>query len=163
MYDYYSDGRNPYGSRGGYVRDSRGRSDYNYYDMRENDYGYDHARRRDMDMMRDGHSSRMLSDDQIRRWSDRMMEEIDDRFKPKFKMDAVISKAEEMGIRFDKFSPNELYAAILMAFTDDFEAIGTPNVDVYIKLGKAWLCDKDSSLKYGEKLAAYYNNVVNVF
>lgn len=45
------DGRNPYGSRGGYVRD---KNDYNDYAMRgnrdRNDYGYDMVRRdRNMD------------------------------------------------------------------------------------------------------------------
>lgn len=49
------DGRNPYGSRGGYVRDSR---DYRDRDYRDRDMDYRDRRERDMNDMRYGRDSR---------------------------------------------------------------------------------------------------------
>ena len=34
------------------------------------------------------------------------------------------------------------------------------NTDIYLKLAKAWLCDEDVALRYGEKLAAYHDYIV---
>lgn len=77
------------------------------------------------------------------------------------KMDLVIKKAKDMGIEFDKFTEDEFYTTFLMVFTDYSKTLGTANLDTYVKLSKDWLCDKDSMLRYGEKLAAYRDYVVS--
>lgn len=180
------DGRNPYGARGGYtdrdmMYDDRNSMDYadmydsrrdyrrsgrydresydshNYYpfEMRGGFGGHDY------DYRMDGRKkSKMLSDDKLKKWSKMLLSDIEDKHKQFFKMETVITKAEEMGIRFDKFTPLELYVTVLMMFTDYNQALSTINVDIYIKLAKAWLCDEDASLQYAEKLAAYYNYIV---
>ena len=188
---YYRDGRNPYGSRGGYVRDSRRDFNYDYarrrdmgydynrmkreYDYPEYDYGYperdyaDYGYEHDYgeyDMVRDRrnyHKSRMLNEEDIENWTKKLLEQLDQKEKPLFKMDDVIKKAEAMGIRFDKVTPYEFYVTVLMMLTDYKKSIASFSPEMYIKLAKDWLYDEDSSLKYGEKLAAYYNHIINEF
>lgn len=183
---YYRDGRNPYGAKGGYIRDSyydyaRGRrydyarpkSEYDYlerdYGYPERDYGYeddyeyyDMARGR-RDMRRDYNKSRMLNEEDLEHWTKKLAEQLEQKEKPLFKMDDIIKKAEAMGIRFDKFSPYEFYVTVLMMLTDYKKSIASLSPEMYIKLAKDWLCDEDSSVKYGEKLAAYYNYIINEF
>lgn len=168
-YDYrMMDGRNPYGARGGYVRDSRGGRDYNYtpdygdmdysrrggrYDMAQydgNDYGMDYARHNQLD------------ERTLEMWTREMMQEIEPVHHAKFKMDAIVKKAEEMGIRFEKFTPQQFYATVIMLVSDFGKTLGMTNVDIYTRLAKDWLCDPDAGVRYGEKLAAYYNNIANV-
>ena len=182
------DGRNPYGAKGGYVRDSRygdfyamdDREPYDAYDARRYDARsrerYDMASRRDYNYYpveamgrftgyyggtdrypRDGHS--MLSEEDLKRWSKRLLDDVDD--KDKLKMENIVKRAEQMGIRFEEFTPYEMYVTVLMMFTDYHKTLGTGNYDVYIKLAKDWLCDDDSDLKYGDKLTAYYENVIH--
>lgn len=168
-YDYrMMDGRNPYGARGGYVRDSRrtgmdyGDMDYTRrggrYDMAQydgNDYGYD------MDYARyDRHNQ--LDERTLEMWTREMMQEIEPVHHAKFKMDAIVKKAEEMGIRFEKFTPQQFYATVIMLVSDFGKTLGMTNVDIYTRLAKDWLCDPDAGVRYGEKLAAYYNNIANV-
>lgn len=170
------DGRNPYGARGGYVRDSRmsGRMDsYPDYDdidyeMDERDYAMDSRRggrydRYPFEMsgrVGDRHGSRMLSEKEISKWKKMLMSEIDDKEKQFLKEDTILRRAEEMGIKFKEFSEDEFYVTVIMVFSDFSKALGTMNPDMYIKLAKYWLCDEDAELQYGEKLAAYYDAIV---
>lgn len=187
---YYRDGRNPYGARGGYIRDSRDfmmdrrrdymdsrRDDYDYeYDMRgrsDYDYDYEYSDRRDYGDMRrdynydrrsrDYHKSKMLDEEDLERWTRKLTEQLEQKEKPLYKMDEIIKKAETMGVRFDKFTPYEFYVTVLMMLTDYKKSIASLSPEMYIKLAKDWLCDEDASLKYGEKLAAYYNHIVSEF
>lgn len=179
------DGRNPYGSRGGYVRDSRG-YDYNYdgrmmdrrgadyypFELRgrvggryPEDYEYDMMYGRDMMdrrydyYPRDGHS--MMSEEELKHWGKRLLDEVNDKDRQYLKMENVIKKAEQLGIRFDEFTPYEYYITVLMMFTDHYKTLGTANYDIYMKLAKDWLCDEDAAVQYGKKLTAYYENIVN--
>jgi hypothetical protein len=169
MYGY--DMRNPYGARGGYVdrnmydMSPRGRGRYDYNDMdyamrgrgrdyAEYDYGYDYGM--------DRHNKSMLDDRTLDMWARELTQEIEPVHQQKFKMDAVVKKAEEMGIRFDKFSPMEFYATVVMLVSDFGKTLGMTNIDIYTRLAKDWLCDPDAGVKYGEKLAAYYHNIANV-
>lgn len=172
------DGRNPYGARGGYVRDSRmsGRMDSypDYYDMdyemdeRERDYAMDSRRggrydRYPFEMsgrVGDRHYSRMLSRQEISKWTKKLMSEIDDKEKQFLKMENIIRRAEDMGIKFEEFNEDEFYVTVVMMFSDFGKAMGTMNPDMYIKLAKYWLCDEDAEVQYGEKLAAYYDAIV---
>lgn len=169
------DSRNPYGRRGGYTDrfpyDMTG-SDYdmrrNEYDMRHNEYDMrrnDYARRDYPDYAdyADYHKKgRMLDDRTVDMWGRALLNDIDPKDQQKFKMDQILKRAEEMGIRFDKVTPQEFYTTVLMMVTDYHKTLGMMNVDIFIKLAKDWLCDPDSPLKYGEKLAAYYNEIINV-
>lgn len=175
---YMRDGRNPYGARGGYVdydmaRRGRGRRDYAEMDYMDMDYEMDYARRgrgRDYadydyeyDMPRyDRHKKSMLDDRTTEMWSRELTQEIDPMHQQKFKMDAIIKKAEEIGIRFDKFTPQEFYTTVVMLVSDFGKTLGMTNTDIYVRLAKDWLCDPDAGVKYGEKLAAYYHHIANV-
>lgn len=165
-YDY---ARNPYGARGGYVRDSRrGGRDYNYTP----DYGeMDYARRGGRyDMAYDGADyggmdygkHNQLDEHTLEMWAREMLQEIEPVHHAKFKMDVVVKKSEEMGIRFDKFTPHEFYTTVIMLVSDFGKTLGMTNVDIYTRLAKDWLCDPDAGVRYGEKLAAYYYSIANV-
>lgn len=198
------DGRNPYGSRGGYItsRDPRrrdrmsGMSDY----ARGRDYGYEGPeypnREREERMYRDGHyypfeitgkmgyeeemydpyyqdmmydyrgrgrdyaGAEMLSNRELMDWSQKLMQDVEEKDKAFFKYENVEKKAKDMGIQFDKFSFDEFYTTVLMQYTDFCKTLGTANMDTYLRLAKDWLQDQDSELKNSEKLYAYYYYVV---
>lgn len=160
-YDYrMMDGRNPYGARGGYVRDSRrSRMDYGDMDYTRRGGRYDMAQYdgNDYDM-----DYNQLDERTLEMWTREMMQEIEPVHHAKFNMDAIVKKAEEMGIRFDKFTPHQFYATVIMLVSDFGKTLGMTNVDIYTRLAKDWLCDPDAGVRYGEKLAAYYNNIANV-
>ena len=177
MYGY--DMRNPYGARGGYVdnnmydmaRRGRGRydmgeMDYTMYDSRRGggrDYGeYDYEMSDYGPYNMDRHSKSKLDDHTLEMWSRELTQEIEPMHQQKFKMDSVVKKAEELGIRFDKFSPMEFYATVVMLVSDFGKTLGMSNIDLYVKLAKDWLCDPDAGVKYGKKLSAYYNHIANV-
>ena len=243
------DGRNPYGSRGGYV-DTRGgmdyaRNDYNYsnreYDSRRGDRAYsqsdyerngrdyeqyrqpdmahgnyrdmreDYARGRDRAYYNemDGHYSRggstyypieamgtfngyygmpedyasggrrdyrsdygydyagdygeTLSHKEIEKWNKKLMKEVEEKDKQFFSKESISRKAQQMGIKFDKYNEDELAVATAMMYTDYCMALKPfvgANMDVYVKLADAFLNDKDASVKGGEKLAIYHDCIV---
>lgn len=161
-------GRNPYGPRGGYVRDSRAGRRYDMdYNYPRRDYDYDYEREVDYAYERpryDGHygHSEELDDRTLEHWTHELQEHLEPMHVNKFKMDGVVKKAEEMGVRFDKFTPHEFYATVIMLVSDFGKTLGMTNPDIYARLAKDWLCDEDAGVKYGEKLAAYYHNIVNV-
>lgn len=109
--------------------------------------------------MYDGAEEGMLTDRELEGWVDKLMREVEEKDKPFFKFENIKTRAQDMGIKFDEFSPMELLVASLMEYTDYAKTIGTANMDVFIRLGKDFLCDPDSDLKGGEKLAAYYDIV----
>lgn len=229
-----TDGRNPYGSRGGYVtsrsprgdrrmgRDyasdperfnnqrgedyARGRQyepieimgrfngyyggeeDYAYngreqdYNYREDynhgmDYNYqsDYARGRGRDyghmpyspyMMDYGYgrdyaqSGEYLSDKDLKMWTDKLMRDVEEKDKQFLSRENIRKRADEMGIKFDKYSFEEFYVTVLMKYTDHCKTLGTANMDIYLKLAKDFFEDPDTALRYGEKLAAYYYDIV---
>ncbi len=134
--------------------------DYNY----ENDYDYARSRNgryiqdRNYDYAMEGGR---LSERELKERQKDLMEEIEDKDKPMVKMDLVLKKAKDMGIEFEKFTEDEFYTTFLMVFTDYSKTLGTASLDTFVRLSKDWLCDKDSMLKYGEKLAAYFDYVVD--
>lgn len=131
-------------------------------DMRMRDYDYEEDYRpRKRDYSSYDYAKESASYDDMKHWSKRLIEEMEDKYKQFFKMENITAKAEEMGIRFDKFDPFELYVTVLMMFSDFKDALNTANADVYIKLAKAWLCDDDVSVRYGDKLHAYYKHIVD--
>lgn len=132
-----------------------GRRDYGYdYDMRGRgryDYGYDYA----------GDYGETLSHKEIEEWKKKLMEEVEDKDKQFFNKETFTQRAKQIGIQMgDKFTEEELCLTTLMMYTDYKKTLGTANMDIYIRLAKDWLEDKDVSVKGGEKLAVYYDNIV---
>lgn len=137
--DYARGGRRDYG----YDYDMRGRGrDYGYYDY-VGDYG------------------ETLSSKELESWKKRLMEEVEDKDKQFFNKETFTQRAKQMGIQMgDKFTEDELCLTTLMMYTDYKKTLGTANMDIYVRLAKDWLEDKDVSVKGGEKLAVYYDNIV---
>lgn len=128
--------------------------------MRDRDYAY--GRARDMRYSRDyAKNQDYLSDEELMEWSKDLLREVDDQYKSFFTKDNIERKAKEMEIQFDKFTFDEFYLVCLMMYTDYYKTLGTANMDIYLRLAKDWLCDEDSALKYGERLSAYYDFVID--
>ena len=132
-----------------YARGGRGRD----RNMDYGDYGYDNR----MDY---GEDETMLSKEELEEWVEELMQDFDSREKEMFKKDKVMKRAEDLSIKFDHFKPEEYYATAIMLYKDYKKTLGTANVDIYLRLAKDWLMDDDVEMKHGEKLAAYYDNVV---
>ena len=134
LYGYYGD--TPFGIR---------RS----YDMRGGrDYGYDYD---------DGE---MLSNEDLKHWEKKLMGKMDEKDREMFGKEKVMKKAEMMGVKFEEFTPEEFYVTVLMVYTDYCKTLGSANMDLYLKLAKDWLMDEDASVKAGEKLMQYHDNIV---
>lgn len=144
MMDHRSYDGTTYGDYRSYGNDYRSYNDSASYgnDNRRRDYG---------------------REDNLEVWKHRLMKEIDEKGKQMFRMDSFIKRAEDMGIRFDRFSPEELHVTAVMLYSDFAEALGNMPVDTYIKMAKAWLCDPDAAVRYGDKLEAYQKHIVQVF
>lgn len=209
----FRDGRNPYGSRGGYVvSDRRRMPEYRSreYSQVNDSHFYDEGRRYDMGYdyptMNDGHYNlenrtyypieamgkfngyygfgesnyrgardygppyydmgdygETLTREELENWKRKLLDEVDDKDKPLFNKENIISKARAMGITMNDYNEDELFVATLMAYTDYYRVINSyigSNIDIYISLAKAWLEDKDVQVKGGEKLAVYYDCIV---
>ena len=87
------------------------------------------------------------------------MEQLDEREKQMFHKDAIMQKAKQMGKPMEGFGEKELYTATLMVYTDYKQSIGA-NPDLAVKLAYDWLSDKDVAVKGAEKLAVYYDCIV---
>ena len=136
----YGRGRRDYGMsdyRGGY-----GRRDYG-------DYGYDDY----------GDYGETLSEKELEHWNKKLLEQLDEREKQMFHKDTIMQKIKQMGKPMEGFGEKELYTATLMSYTDDKEFIGQ-NPDLAIKLGYAFLADKDTKVRGAEKLCVYFDEIV---
>ena len=161
------------GYYGGAEDYARGR-DYNYGEDyargrgRDYNYGNDYARGRDygympyppymMDYASQG--GEYLSDRDLQMWADKLMRDVEDKDKQFLSRENIRKRADEMGIKFDKYSFEEFYVVVLMKYTDHCKTLGTANMDIYLKLAKDFFEDPDTALRYGEKLAAYYYDIV---
>lgn len=124
-------------------------SEYDYARGRR-DYGYDYA----------GDYGENLTKQELEHWNKKLMQEVEEKDKAFFSKENVKKKAQEMGIKFDKFNEEEFYLTALMMYTDYCKTLGTANMDTYLRLAKDWLEDKDVSVKGGEKLAVYHDCIV---
>ena len=130
----------------------RGR-DYGYGDMRgRRDYGYDYG-------YPYGDFGETLSEEEIEKWAHKLMSQLDEREKQMFHKDTIMQKARSMGKQMEGFGEKELWVATLMVYTDYKNSIGQ-NADLAIKLAYDWLSDKDVAVKGAEKLAVYYDCIV---
>lgn len=129
-----------------YGRDYNRERDYGYYGSGM-DYGHDYA-------------TGSLNEEELEDWSHELLEHIDSKDREMLKKEKVIKKAEEMGIKFNEFTPDEFYITALMMYTDYCKVLGNASLDLYLRLAKAWLMDDDVQVKGGEKLAVYYDEIV---
>ena len=143
--DYARGGR---GSRMDYGYDMRGRG-------RGRDYGYDYG-----DYGDDyGDYGETLSEKELEEWNKKLLGQLDEREKQVFSKDTIMQKAKSMGKPMEGFGEKELYVATIMIYTDYKSSIGM-NPDLAIKLAYDWLSDKDVAVKGAEKLAVYYDCIV---
>jgi hypothetical protein len=130
----------------------RGRHDYGYdmrYDMRGNyDYGYDY-----------GDYGETLTEEELEKWCKKLKSELDEREKQMFTKEIISQKAKSMGKTMENFGEKELEVTTLMVYTDYKNTIGS-NPDLAIKMAFDWLNDKDVAVKGAEKLAVYYDCIV---
>lgn len=161
------------GYYGGAEDYARGR-DYNYGEDyargrgRDYNYGNDYAHGRDygympyppymMDYASQG--GEYLSDRDLQMWADKLMKKVEDKDKQFLSRENIRKRADEMGIKFEKYSFEEFYVVVLMKYTDHCKTLGTANMDIYLKLAKDFFEDDDAAVKYGEKLALYYDHIV---
>lgn len=181
------DGRNPYGSRGGYVTSRRGRRDREMSDYAD----YDMARGRDYDMAQNvsypmygiggyrPYEGDMADYDYARRsgrgrdyydydyaeedgeWKEHLKKWSEKlKKKDRFNMpkDQVLQNAKQMGVKFDDYNEEEFLTTYYMVLSDYPKIANEPHT--YLALAKDWLEDKDTALKGSEKLCAYYYEIV---
>lgn len=131
--------------------DSRG--DRNYYDMRgDRDYNYD--------MRRDyAEEDYKLTPREIHDWEDALVNP-DGTRGAKFSVDQIRQTAQQHGIKFDEFSP-ELLAAVTNAVYSDYDEVVHGDLGTYVKMGEAFLCDKDFDGTPEEKAYLYYTTIVS--
>lgn len=159
---YYGMPEQDYARGGG--RDMRadyrgGRGDYGY-DMRGGrgrDYGYDYGYDYEDDDY--GDYGETLTEKELEKWCQKLKSQLDEREKQMFTKEAISQKARTMGKQMEGFGEKELEVATLMVYTDYKNTIGQ-NLDISIKLAFDWLMDKDASVKGAEKLAVYYDCIV---
>lgn len=149
---YYGSPEQDY-ARGGDMRYDmrRGayRMDYGDYRRGERDYGYDDY----------GDYGETLSEKELDAWCKKLKAQLDEREKQMFSKEAIAQKAKQMGKPMEGFGEKELEVATLMVLTDYKQTIGA-NLELAIKLAYDWLNDKDAAVKGAEKLAVYYDNIV---
>ena len=174
------DYRNPYGSRGGYVRDSRrGRGydramdeRYDYAESGHGDYrGYDRYDRYDERDYRDyerygkydrHYENDMSEDDEMDKEYKKDLEEWIMQLKKKdvFKLskEDVIQKAKAMNVTFDEYDELEFYAAYLMLVGELKQVANDPHF--YLAKAKQWLESDGTARKNSDKICAYLYSVV---
>ncbi len=147
-----NDGRGSYGYAGlgkvGYFSSNAPQNrDYARYD-----YGYRNDEAYEYQGYADMFKDMKLTRDDLERWN------------KKIERETKCWKAEQLmpyirkynDIRFDRYTEEEFVMAVNMLHSDYRQALGD-DPDIYVKLAKLFLEDKDSSVKGSERLALYYN------
>lgn len=142
-----------YGMGDDYARGGRGRDMARGRSYMFDDYGYDYA----------GDYGETLTKEELQHWNKKMTKEMEEKEKQFFTKENISQKAKQMGVQMDKFNEDELNTASLLTYNTYCMAlkpyVGT-NMDVYLAMGKAFLTDKNAAVKGGEKLAVYYDSIV---
>jgi hypothetical protein len=153
-------GTGRYGIGGSMYRGDR------YSDYR--DYGRDYTERdnRDYADYRDYGASEdiSLTHQELKRWADKLRN-ADGTDGAHFTKEDVRKTAERVGVRYDHFSEADLCMATNMLYSDFSEVLrplipSDKEAMIYVKMGKAFLEDKDAP-KGSEKLAMYYFCIVD--
>jgi len=121
-----------------------------YYANRYYDMNYDYRRGRDY--ASDDYDEDYEED--LEKWTKKLKK--DDRFG--WSKDQVISRAKEMGVRFEEYDEEEFYAIYLMHISDYPQIANEPNT--YLAMAKSWLEDKDLNIDPSEKVCKYLYEIV---
>lgn len=163
------DYRNPYGSKGGYIRDramderydypEHMRGDYRRYDRRyddERDYrDYEYSREHSRPYHDEAYDDDEKDYDQkLKEWTQKLKRK--DRFGSS--KEDIIRKATSMDVKFDKFTEDEFYAVYLMMVSDFKHVANDPHH--YLAMAKEWLMDDDVELTGSDKVCAYLYTIV---
>ena len=127
------------------MRGRGGRRDYGYYGDDYGDYG------------------ETLTKEELEHWNKKMLKEVDDKYKHYFTKENIAQKARALGVQMEGFNEDELLTATIAMYTDYCDVLKPyigENMDAYVKMARAFMVDKDASVKGGEKLAVYYDSVV---
>lgn len=181
------DRRNPYGAKGGYVRDredmARGRgrnrrydramderhdyAEYDRGDYRRYDRGYEDERdyrdyEYDREHSRDyGYDEDYAYDGEEKDYEKKLKEWIQKlKRKDRFgsSKEDIIRKAQSMDVKFDRFSEDEFYAVYLMMVSDFKHVANDPHH--YLAMAKEWLTDDDVEMTGSDKVCAYLYTIV---
>ena len=144
----YAGGKEDYGYRN-YDMRMRGGRDYGYPMYDRYDYGYDDY----------GDYGETLTEKELDHWCEKLKKHLDEQEKQMFNKDVIAQKSKQMGMQMKGFGEKELEVATLMAYTDYKKTIGK-NPDMAIRLAYDWLVDDDVAVKGAEKLAVYYDCIV---
>lgn len=185
--DYANDMRNPYGARGGYVRDSRledeWRRPFNEQDYQETRFhgevqpiGYEEREEQDSERGRGrdyrrgyyrndyndyGNDYAMDFAKEDEDWK-KHLKKWSDKLKKKdrFKMpiEQVIKEAKSMGVKFEEYDEMEFYTTYLMMISD-YPRVAN-EYHTYLSMAKDWLEDDDVEMMGSDKLCAYYYEIV---
>lgn len=179
------DGRNPYGSRGGYVSSKRSMRrdramdmeyDYPKYDSRYDSryspehrgqdyhYGYEQHREyyRPMEHpMYDYNMRDYAHEDMEKEYKEDLHEWIEklkkkDRFG--LSKEAVIQKAKDMGVNFNEIHEMEYYAMYLAMVSDYPQISNDPHL--YLAMAKDFIFDDDIQVSPSEKVCIYLYKIV---
>lgn len=112
------------------------------------DYGYPY-----------GDFGETLSEKELEHWKHKLMSQLDEQEKQMFSKEMISQKAKQMNLTMHGFGEKELELATIMVYTDYKRTIGK-NPDMAIKLAYDWLTDEDVAVKGAEKLAVYYDCIV---
>ena len=150
----YDDGRGEYRRGADYREDGR----YDYAEGYERDERYGEYRR-------DYHDDEPLKikEQDAKEW-ERRLKNADGTTGIKYPKEQIKAIAEQEGIKFDKFSHQDLFLATNMVYSDYCivaRKYGVDRPDFYVSLAKAFLCDADFDGEPGEKLAMYYYCIVD--
>ena len=164
----YARGRRDYGYEDDYARNRR---DYGMDEMRRRDYGIDMRGGRDYGDYREDYgympyypdyASGNLSREELHHWKKKLTAEMEKGECEMLSDEKILKRAKEMGMKFEEFTEDEFVVTVLALYTDYCKTLGKANTDMYLKMAKDFLEDKDAGVRFGEKLAAYYDNIVNV-
>lgn len=104
-----------------------------------------------------------LTKEELEHWNKKLLKEVDEKYKHFFTKENMANKARTLGIQMSEFTEDELLTATLMLYTDFCDALKPyvgENMDVYVRMARAFLVDPDASVKGGEKLAVYHDCIV---
>lgn len=132
-----------------------GGEDYGRYDMRgRRDMNYDYA----------GDYGEKLTKEELEHWDKKMLKEVDEKYKHYFTKENIAQKARALGVQMEGFNEDELLTATIAMYTDYCDVLKPyigENMDVYVKMARAFMVDKDASVKGGEKLAVYFDEIAS--
>jgi len=101
-----------------------------------------------------------LTRKEMKKW-EKAMENSDGSRGFKFKEEQILPITQQHGIKFGKdFSEEEFVLAVNMLYSDYCKVLGG-DLQLYIKMAKAFLCDDDFDGTGSEKLALYYRYIVD--